>query len=99
MRFAPLIFLSLAACSPKVVQVPVPVEVKVPVATPCPAPRVQSAPPIDELAIVNINPETQIDKDVDFWKATVLQLKAFSFGLLTENADLRSALKVCTDGQ
>lgn len=83
----------IAACGPQYVDRPV--IVKVPVATPCPPAEIRSAGEGPELALQYINPVTSIDKDVAYWKATVLQLQSFVLGLKTERADLKAALEVC----
>ena len=86
--------LALVGCT-KTVTKEVPVVVKVPVAQACPSATIRTVARPAKPAIALIDASTPIDKDVDYWKAWVMQLLAYAEGLETANADLSSALKVC----
>lgn len=85
--------LMLSGCATRTVEVPV--EVKVPVAQPCPKATIRTAARPDELALNLITDATPMDKDVDYWKATHLQLVGYILGLETTVEDQASALAVC----
>lgn len=90
--------LLLAGCT-KTVTKEVPVEVLIPVAKGCPVPVLRTVDRPPALGISLVTPDTQMDKDVDYAKATILELFAYVAGLETAVRDRDEALKVCADVQ
>lgn len=92
-----VIALALAGCAGKKEVVTTPVAVSVPVAEPCPAPDMD-VPARPELPIKNITAASQMDRDADLWKATVLRLLGYVGALETAVASRDKVLAVCRGG-
>ena len=69
----------------------------VPVAKGCPVPAFRAVDRPETLAVSLITEETQMDKDVDYLKATIYELLAYATGLETAVKDRDAVLKACSD--